>query len=105
MVKTIKDIVPNIQMDVILQLYFKNNYDEFATITEAVKDGKSLVFHSRGLLFIFISLYSSLYLYVIILESFSELERNLFETGLREFGKNFVKIQKLVNIFKYYSIL
>ena len=52
MVKTIKDIVPNIQMDVILQLYFKNNYDEFATITEAVKDGKSLVFHSRGLLFI-----------------------------------------------------
>jgi len=53
-IKTIKDIVPNIQMDVILQLYFKNNYDEFATITEAVKDGKSLIFHSRGLFFMLI---------------------------------------------------
>merc|ERR1712137_627751 len=53
-----------------------NNYDEFATISYAVKNQSSLAIHTK--------------------HSFTKTEQNLFEIGLQEFGKDFVQIQKLV---------
>lgn len=48
MIETLKEINPDIPIDPILNLYFKNGYDEFQTIAQAVKNKDSLIFHSKS---------------------------------------------------------
>jgi len=76
MLESLKDINPHIPVETLLDIYYDNNYDEFATISYAAKNQNSLVFSTK--------------------DCFTQLEKNLFEIGLLQFGKDFVEIQQLI---------
>lgn len=76
MIKKIREMIPLVEEERFLQVYFQHDYDDLDAIAYAVKHQEELIFNQR--------------------DSFSTLEKTLFETGLRQFGKNFIEIQKLI---------
>merc|ERR1712000_431141 len=85
----LKDIFGSlISKEKVSQLFYRNNFNVTKTLSHALRIPRSVQFSTRN--------------------AFSELEKDLFEVGMREFNKDFRKIRDLIKsktleeVYTYY---